>query len=518
MWSGTRSPKSKEELIELADPGLLRFVDSWQPDGDWFGPSIEGLADALRDAAAEAPERFAQLLPELAQREPTYARSVVNGLEQVVRNGGVIPWQPVLEFARAILDLPAQIEGRDAAGDNVDPGWGWSRLAIAQLLIYGFERETIPKDLADDVWGVLSALAEDADPTVDLENAREEDGTEPALLTFTTVRSAALHALIKFAWWLRPDDESYTGERQLPENVRVVLDRHLDPAREQTRTVQAVFGRHLNQLYFLDPEWTTDQLPRIFPQGDAQAGRRRAAWRAFIDGNNFWTGSWTLLEPYYREAVEALAGEEVDDEDVSFLDTTGRLLGHLLGAYLSDDVDLSDDSVLGRFFAVAPLKLRATFIEMIGTDLSGDHDVSEATQEKLQRLWEWRSEQVLAGENTSELAGFGWWFGSGKLPVRWSLEQLIRVLEAGAGVSFDYVVTQRLVELIDTGLTLVVRVVSLLVERAYTPHMVLSGRDEIRRVLRAALDSGDKGLVAEARATISRLYALRHTEFNDLLD
>jgi hypothetical protein len=157
-------------------------------------------------------------------------------------------------------------------------------------------------------------------------------------------------------------------------------------------------------------------------------------------------------------------------------------------------------------------------MEMIGTDLSGDHDVSEATQERLQRLWEWRSEQVLAGENASELAGFGWWFGSGKLPVRWSLEQLIRVLEAGAGVSFDYVVTQRLVELIDTELALVVRVVSLLVERAYTPHMVLSGRDEIRRVLRAALDSGDNDLVAEARATISRLYALRHTEFNDLLD
>jgi hypothetical protein len=518
VWSGTRSPKSKEELIELGNAEMFEFLDSWQPNSDWRGPSVEGLADALRDAAAEAPERFAELLPQLAEREPTYARSVVNGLEQVVRNGGVIPWQSVLEFARAILGLPAELEGRDAAGDDVDPGWERSRLGIAQLIVYGLERATIPRELADDVWAVVSALSEDEDPTVDLENQREGEHTEPALLTFSSVPGVALHAVIKFAWWLRSAGDGDADERHLPENVREVLDRHLDPTREQTRTVHAVLGRHLNQLYFLDPEWTTDELPLIFPDNPEQTARREAAWRGFIDGNNFWTGSWNVLEPYYRHAVEALASEGLAEEDVSFLDMTGRLLGHILSAYVNDAVELSDDSILGRLFAVAPLKLRATFIELIGTDLSGDHEVSEATQAKLQRLWDWRSDRVLAGENVSELAGFAWWFGSGKIPVRWSLEQLIRVLEAGAGVSFDYVVTQRLVELIDIELPLVVRVVSLLVERAYTPHMILSGREEIRRVLRAALGSGDDELIAEARATISRLYALRHTEFNDLLD
>jgi hypothetical protein len=40
----------------------------------------------------------------------------------------------------------------------------------------------------------------------------------------------------------------------------------------------------------------------------------------------------------------------------------------------------------------------------------------------------------------------------------------------------------------------------------------------MRSVLRAALDSGDGALASEARATISRLYALRDTEFNDLLE
>jgi hypothetical protein len=72
-------------------------------------------------------------------------------------------------------------------------------------------------------------------------------------------------------------------------------------------------------------------------------------------------------------------------------------------------------------------------------------------------------------------------------------------------------------DLIDRELPLVMRVVALLVEKAYTPHLVLGARDEFRTVLSAALASGDEALDREARETISRLYAQRHTEFNDLL-
>ena len=188
-----------------------------------------------------------------------------------------------------------------------------------------------------------------------------------------------------------------------------------------------------------------------------------------------------------------------------------------MSAYLNDLIELSDESLLGVFFEKAPLRLRRTFLEMIGTDLSGDHDVSERVQTKLQQLWEWRSEKVLADGNAGELAGFDWWFGSGKMPQEWSVEQLVRVLEAGGGVTFDYVVTQRLPDLVATDLPAAVRIVAALVEHAYTPHMVLSARDQFHAVLAAALASGDEQLAAIARETISRLYAERHTEFNDLL-
>ena len=521
VWSGTRSPKSKDELLALTDDELIELLATWKPDGDWFGPSIEGLANELRDAAVDAPARFSRLLPLLADSEPTYARNFVYGLQQAARDGAALDWQPVIEFARRIVELPAQLEGRDPAGDDVDPGWEWSRLEVARVIAAGLARKTIPPELVDDVWSVIAALAEDDDPTVEAENEREREGTEPQILSLNSVRACAVEAAIRFTAWSAAEAGADTGDGalpRLPENVREVLDRHLDPELERTRAVQAVFGRHFNHLYSLDPEWATEHVPAIFPDDSEQAGRREAAWRAFVDSNLFWPGTWPMLEPQYRRAVEALADERFEQEEVSLLDTTGHLLGHLLSAYLGDLVELSGESLLGVFFENAPLPLRRTFLEMIGTDLSGDHDVSERVQAKLQLLWEWRSEKVIADGNASELSGFGWWFGSGKMPHEWSVMQLVRVLEAGGGVTFDYVVTQRLPDLVGTDLPAAVRIVASLVERAYTPHMVLAASEQFRAVFAAALASGDEQLAVIARETISRLYAERHTEFNDLVE
>jgi hypothetical protein len=144
--------------------------------------------------------------------------------------------------------------------------------------------------------------------------------------------------------------------------------------------------------------------------------------------------------------------------------------------------------------------------------------VDDDIAEMLKRLWEWRAARVLTAGNMSELAPVAWWFGSGKFHDRWSLDQLIAVLDAGGGITSDYVVTQRLAELLGREPELVVRATSLLVERAYDPHMVFGAADELRSILRVGLASDSDEIVGAARATINRLYALRHVDFSELLE
>jgi hypothetical protein len=517
MWAGMTSPKSKDELLELDDAHLLAFLSTWQPDDGWRGPSVEGLASELKAAAAANPARLAALLPALAEGEPTYARAGVDGLEQAARDGDEFPWEPVFAFARQIAQLPAEIEGRDDTGD-LEPGWRSVRRSLAGLVLFALEHDRIPREQADELFTVIASLAEDADPDPETEQRRSGEGLGPTYGLINSVRGLALHCAIRFAWWLRTEGDEEDPNRHMSDAVRELLERHLGPDKEPSLSVHSVFSRKFNQLYFLDRDWTTENYELIFPADAAQADRRDAAWNSFIEANGVWKATWAVLEPQYARAIEQLAAYDAEaSSEVSFFESTGRLLMNVLAAYLLDLVELEDASLLGRFFAVAPQNLRSGFIELVGNDLSGTEEVDAEMIEKLQQLWLWRTERVIADGNVSELAGFAYWFGSGKLPEGWALEQLIRVLEAGAAPAFPYAITHRLPELIDDNLPLVMRVVSLLVERAYTPQMLLGARDEFRAVLAVALASGDEALIRDARETIGRLYAERHTEFNDLL-
>jgi hypothetical protein len=517
VWSGMTSPKSKEELLELDDAQLLEFLSTWQPGDDWRGPSFDGLAAQLKDAAATKPARLAALLPALSDGKPMYARAVVDGLEQASRDSIEFPWEPVFAFAHEIANLPAEVEGGGSV-DDLETGWQAVRWSLASLVLYAVEHDRVPHEERDGLLAVITSLAEDADPSPETEARRREDGHSPSFGSINSVRGQALHAAIELAWQLRSEGDDDDPNRHLPDDVRELLDRHLGADNEPSLSVHSVFGRHVNQLYSLDRDWTTASLPRIFPDDPVHADRRDAAWESFIEANGVWTVTWLVLEPQYARTIEGFANYDAEaSSEISFYESTGRLLMNVLVAYLLGVVELDDASLLGRFFAVAPLNLRLGFVDLIGNDLSGQEHVDDETIEKLQQLWLWRSDRVIADGNVSELAGFAYWFGSGKLPEDWALAQLIRVLEAGAAPAFPYAITHRLPELTEDHLPLVMSVVSLLVERAYTPQMLLGARDEFRAVLTAALASGDEALVRQARETIGRLYAERHTEFNDLL-
>jgi hypothetical protein len=514
VWSGTRSPVEKNAVLEMANDALLEFVDTWVPEEDWRGPSLEGLANALRDASIDAPERFSRLLPELMSRPPIYAKHVVYGLQQVVTNGGAIDWRPALRFAREAVERSSATGGSD--GGDEDQTWAWARSEVCRLVMHGVVRRAIPDELTGDVWQIIAPLADDPDPSVESEDEAEHGGSSIGFQMLNAVRSQAIEAVIQVASWMH--DQAGGGGWQLPEDVRSILDRHLDRAYEETRTVAAVYGRHFNHLFELDPGWTTSHFRDFFPDAPERAGHRDAAWRAFVSSTRFWPGSWEVLAPEYERAVGELDVERTAADADSLVDASGSLLGHLLRMFLRDCTDLEDGSLLTRFFDTTALPIRTRFLELVGMDVSNADEISDEVRDQLQRLWEWRTDTVLAGGNTSELAPFAWWFGSAKFDVRWSLEQLIRVLDAGAGVSSEYVVTHRLAALVDDQPGLVVRATALLVERAYTPHMVFGASDELRRILVVGLQSGDEAVTADARATISRLYAERHVEFSEILE
>lgn len=91
---------------------------------------------------------------------------------------------------------------------EADPGWSWTRKAIADLLSAGFENRagSIPIDFRQKVWTILKPLTDDPDPTPEDEQRYGCFNMDPATLSINTtrgrrcIRSSVMHCGFGSTW------------------------------------------------------------------------------------------------------------------------------------------------------------------------------------------------------------------------------------------------------------------------------------------------------------------------------
>lgn len=136
------------------------------------------------------------------------------------------------------MEQPREIPERKSRYTHLDPGWVWTRKTIASLLATGFESGPveIPFDYRHVAWEVLKSITEDEEPTRDYEAQYGGSNMDPAALSINTTRGEAMHAVVRYALWVRrhlgnePDGKERLerGLEEIPE-TREVLEAHLDP-------------------------------------------------------------------------------------------------------------------------------------------------------------------------------------------------------------------------------------------------------------------------------------------------
>lgn len=105
----------------------------------------------------------------------------------------------------------------------------------------------IPFNFRSEVWNTIRPLTQDPDPTPEHEIRFGGSNMNPNELSINTVRGNAMHAVVRYALWIRRHFEQM-GDRgelirrgfdEMPE-VRQVLDEHLDPDQEPSLGIRSV--------------------------------------------------------------------------------------------------------------------------------------------------------------------------------------------------------------------------------------------------------------------------------------
>lgn len=435
---GPTSPHSTEELEAMSDDELIDYLKEWRvTETVHFGPTPEGLGRQLGVLAERQPERLFALADRLTELSPTYLRHVLQGWEQAIRKSGVsLGWEQVIKVILFIAEKPDEGDVQDRFDE--DSGWRATQQAAASLLDEGLRRssDVVPGlDLRSAIWSAIQRLSLSPDPTPVREAIRSMDAESTSI---NSVRPYAVSAAVMYLWWLVQAGVVESGEGAIHSAPEVwdFLDKRLDPQFDPSAAVQSTLGLLYPFLASVSPTWARDSAERLFVSGgeDGDDSRTDAAWDAYVRraAPNKWT--FEILTRIYFERLRLSKTSEHAAE--SRESTEARTAEHVLLFYRDGLIKLdSDDGLMAALFANYTPQMRAHVLGHFGWLLFRQVELNEEQVLRLQALWEWRRLMVDGGEDPAELAGFGWWFRSGKFPIRWAASQLAHA--ASLGVTFD---------------------------------------------------------------------------------
>lgn len=527
-WVGPTSPKTVDELRVMTVEAIVESLKAWTPPKEWFGPSREGLGRQLASVVQGDPERFAREARLFAGADPTYVRALVTGLTDALKEHRSFDWSPVVELYDWVVRQPRELPERQRQDDE-DPDWGWTRKSIAGLLAAGFERDVagLPFELRERTWRVLRQLTDDPEPTPEYEARHGGTNMEPATLSINTTRGEAMHAVVRYALWVRRHVERLpsgqelvsSGFNAMPE-VREVLEAHLEPAQDPSLAIRSVYGQWFPWLVLLDRAWAVAQAGAIFPAAPERAELRDAAWETYVVFCAPYDNVFPVLEGQYAKAIERIGSLSQDRRHLA--DPEEQLAEHLMVFYWRGRLTLEEPgSSLGRFYEKAPDRLRAKAVRFVGRSLRETKgEVPPEIIERLTRLWGRRIAEARATptESVEEIANFGWWFVSGKLDETWTTQQLEEALGLAKKAEPDHLVAERLAELASRRPGQAVRCLEGLVEADREGWGILAWEGQARTILATAIRSNDTDARDAAVALIHRLGARGRLGFRDLLE
>jgi len=206
----------------------------------------------------------------------------IRGCDPEERN---FDWSSLIELLTWVAAQPREIPG--GRGDDyadLDPGWVWTRREIAGLLERGLNDRgacAMPLDERERVWQVITGVTDDPDPTPEHEERYCGQNMDPTTLSLNTARPRGLRAAIAYAIWvyhhLVGDELSSEGFVEAIPEVKELLEAHLDPERDPSTAVRAVFGQHYVNLFVLDNDWAAEMGRRSSRQKTHRSGKQVGA-------------------------------------------------------------------------------------------------------------------------------------------------------------------------------------------------------------------------------------------------
>lgn len=517
------SPKSESEMEGKDIKEVIDMLKTWTPGDEFYGPSRYDLGLSFRNVVIREAAKYSTSATLFSDQElrPVYIYNLLSGMVEALKNNSTLDWDAILSLISIIIERAKNktlLSIADEKKDVIEADWENVMQEIARLLIRGLDRDYIPFNQRDIVWGIIKYLAEHTDPTPEYEQKYGGDNCDPYTTSINTVRGETFHAVHAYIFWYNRTEKNTekTWKAHIPEEVKAVIESHLDPTHDPSLAIRSVYGRFFPWLLSYGDEWAQDLIPKIFPLDNTDL--RYAAWETYLS-NMVFEDAYKRLRPLYELAIKDIRDGKVPKRKY-WVDTTERLSEHAMIAY-SFEIEEKDNSFYEHFFKNASGKCRGKAVSMGGRSYVSRDNVPQGEKtprvEVLQRFWEWRLEDSTA---PSELREFGWWAKAGKFNNAWMLEHLLETIEKTKGdLGGEFIVMDTLESLATEYPLLCAKITKIIcTSNTSRNHFIFMYMEKVRAILLKILQSKNQDAIKIADDTIDHLLKLGYEDSRNLND
>ena len=335
------SPKRPEELLAMGMDGLVVYLDGYQDPGNFRGPGIGGLVNALNAAVKAAPLEFAHHIHKFSSLKSPYVHALIEAFSELWMEKKKLPWggiwKSLLDFCKTVIgnDEFWSVENEKQSGVFV-ANKDWVVGSIGQLIVRGTKSDD--HAFSSDLLGQAKALI------LELLNRQTgedfKDNNDAVPIAINSPRGKCLMALVDLVLrYCRLADKEQGDHEAVWGEFQPVFDRELAKPDAGEYEFITLVVNYLPNFLYMSRDWVIGNLDRIFDRENYQQ------WLCTMQ-------AYAYVNKVYKEVYDYLKVNQhfihaLDDENLN--DTVSkRIIQNIVIMYFSDHEDLHEENSLIR--------------------------------------------------------------------------------------------------------------------------------------------------------------------------
>ena len=322
-------PVTTEVLANMSNTQIAELLNNSEEEVERSSWVENDLTETLVECIETNPEKFTDNLLPFKEVRNVYQYWVLEGFLSAWRGKKVFDWAALLEFIYYILTSKQFKANEHKTGLNYRD---WILSATAELIKAGtadnehaFDVQLFP--LAEKILFVLVEQVK-SDRT-----ALSDASTTVLNSTPEKVFSAIINYALQFAHLHDVKQSNIRWPQTIKADFTNRLDRSFEPSFEFSFTL----GAYLPNLLYLDKEWVTGNINRIFPQQDEY--HWQAAFSGYLYNSRIYADLYSLLKEngHYQKALNT---------DFADSEIPRGLVEHICTGWIEDSETLNDKTSL----------------------------------------------------------------------------------------------------------------------------------------------------------------------------